>query len=349
MSPWTLTDQVRPGIAGINKADFSVFSLSARDPVRSEIPQAAPPPASITVLPPPPRPPDPQPAAALMPPPAEAPPEQPMAEFVERRKVQREIYVARPTPTADPSLTPADVNLILRVDKLKQQELAEQLMVERLRREQHTSPEVALRAEAPASLPMRFQPPVREREAARGAVADEAGTPFTTRLLGLLWSARLVIVTVLLLGSAISAYGYLQPKVASRGAVPPLTIAAIGDKIQGPDWTYTITSVERSQRLGATPASTGAYLVVHITVVKKNPDAAPLTPNDFLLIDGTGGRTLPFPPTSDVYAKSTGLVWASKYTSTPVQNHLAFDVSLTARDLQLLIKPVNVQVRLPDQ
>ena len=32
MSPWTLTDAVRPGVAGINKADFSVFSLSARVP-----------------------------------------------------------------------------------------------------------------------------------------------------------------------------------------------------------------------------------------------------------------------------------------------------------------------------
>ncbi len=46
MSPWTLTDQVRPGIAGINKADFSVFSLSARDPMaKSRAAAAAPPPA----------------------------------------------------------------------------------------------------------------------------------------------------------------------------------------------------------------------------------------------------------------------------------------------------------------
>src|SRR6266542_5290472 len=41
MSPWTLTDAVRPGVAGINKADFSVFSLSARDP-RAVPPQPAP-------------------------------------------------------------------------------------------------------------------------------------------------------------------------------------------------------------------------------------------------------------------------------------------------------------------
>ena len=89
----------------------------------------------------------------------------PQTEFVERRKVQREVYVARPEPKQDEALTPADVNLILRVDKLKQQELAEQLMIERLRREQHVSPEAALRTEALASVPMRFQPPVKERAA----------------------------------------------------------------------------------------------------------------------------------------------------------------------------------------
>ena len=53
-------------------------------------------------------------------------------QFRERRKFEREIYVARPRPQQDEQLTPADVNLILRVDKLKQQELAEQLMIERL-------------------------------------------------------------------------------------------------------------------------------------------------------------------------------------------------------------------------
>src|SRR5205085_6939367 len=79
----------------------------------------------------------------------EPPSQQPRIEFGERRNIQREIYVARPDPRTDESLTPADVNLILRVDKLKQQELAEQLMIERLRREQHVSPESALRADAP--------------------------------------------------------------------------------------------------------------------------------------------------------------------------------------------------------
>jgi hypothetical protein len=351
MSPWTLTDQLRPGIAGINKADFSVFSLSARDPVRHQPAQAAPPPTSVTVLPPPPTP-DPQPTAApaaSAPEPVDPQPAAPLADFVERRKVQREIYVARPVPTTDPSLTPADVNLILRVDKLKQQELAEQLMIERLRRQQHTSPEVALRADAPASLPMRFQPPVREREAARHAAADDDRDSFTARLLGFLWSARLAIVTVLLVGSAVSAYGYLQPKVASNAAPPPLTVVALGDKVQSTDWTYNVTSVERSQRIGTVPANNGGYLIVHVTVAKKSPDAIPLTPSDFMLIDGNGGRSLALSSTSDVYAKSTGLTWAAKYsTNTAVQNHLAFDVSPTARDLQLLIRSANAQVRLPD-
>src|SRR5258708_30902603 len=163
MSPWTLTDQVRPGIAGINKADFSVFSLSARDPMAKSraaaaalppapapAPQMAPPTAAA---PPPAATPAPTPAAAQN----GAPSPMPSTEFTERRKIQREVYVARPLAQPDAQPTPADVNLILRVDKLKQQELAQQLMVERLRREQHIDPAAALRAQAVESLPMRFR------------------------------------------------------------------------------------------------------------------------------------------------------------------------------------------------
>ncbi len=49
MSPWTLTDAIRPGIAGINKADFSVFSLSVRDPRSAPVPP--PPQQSVTPAP----------------------------------------------------------------------------------------------------------------------------------------------------------------------------------------------------------------------------------------------------------------------------------------------------------
>ena len=342
MSPWTLTDAVRPGIAGINKADFSVFSMSAREPVATA--GASPPPR-----------PQPAPEATAVPTPlspVEAPYTGPQAEFIERRKVHREVYVARPVNTAEETLTPADVNLILKVDKLKQQELAEQLMIERLRREQHVSPESALHAEVGAGVPMRFQPPVREREVAQEAAEaaqEYEDEPFRSRLLAFLWRFRIAIVTVLIGAALLSAYGYLQPKVASNATPPPLSFAAMGTKIQGPEWTYTITSVERSLKLGGLPAASGGFLIVHITVAKTNPDAAPLSTGDFVLIDANGARGLAFAPTSDVYAKSAGLVWAQKYSPGQfVQNHLVFDVSPTAKNLLLLIKPVNVEVRLPD-
>src|SRR5260370_36236709 len=73
MSPWTLTDAVRPGIAGINKADFSVFSLSARDP---RLAPAAPPPAAPIA----------EPAVATRTAPPVGPvPEGPPKAFVQRR------------------------------------------------------------------------------------------------------------------------------------------------------------------------------------------------------------------------------------------------------------------------
>lgn len=337
LAPWTLTDVGRPGLAGLTKADFSVFSLSVRE-ARPAAPAPVPPTMREVAGP------------ALAPTPTIEPQwAAPQGEFVERRKVQREVYVARPEVQRGQSLTPADVET---VDKLKQQQLGEQLMIERLRREQRASPEAALQPQPGAGeLSMRFQPPVREREVARAAAAEAAldeDEPFTTRFLRFLWSARLVLVTLLLVAALASAYGYLQPKVGASTAAQPLSFAAVGDKVQSGDWTYMVTSVERSLKLGPVPASTGGYLVAHITVWKKNADAPPLSTGDFLLVDATGARSLAFAPSSDIYTGNLGMIWATRYaTNQPVQNHLVFDVNPSATNLVLFIKPANVEVRLP--
>ena len=340
MSPWTLTDAVRPGIAGINKADLSVFSLSIREPRAAA---AAPQPAAPVA---------PQPAAPAVAVTLPLAPERPdprQEPFVERRKVQREIYVARPAPQQDESLTPADVNLILRVDKLKQQELAEQLMIERLRREQHASPELALRPGAPETMPMRFQRPVRERGLVGTAeVKEEREQSSGARILQLLWSGRLVIVTVLVILAAVSAYGYLKPRAVTANEPPPLSFAAMGQKIAGAGWTYQVTSVERAPRLGTVPPQTGGYLIVHVTVQRTDQSAPPLETTEFQLIDATGARSFALPASSEVY-RGTGLVWATKYAPNAfVQDHLAFDVSPTATGLIVFIRSANVEVRLPD-
>jgi len=354
MSAWTLTDAVRPGVAGINKADFSVFSLSARDPRVVAARQFAAPAQPLIVAPASAQPTaEPPQAEALTadPPPAEPPYAGPQPDFVERRRIQREIYVSRPDPQRDEALTPADVNLILRVDKLKQQELAEQLMIERLRREQHVSPETALHPEAAPSVPMRFQPPVKERAAAQAAAAEaeaDEGSP-TERVLRLLWTGRLFIVSALVIIAAVSAYGYLQPRATASGEPPPLTFVALGQKVTTPAWTYTVVSVERPVRIGTTPASKGGYLIVHVTVSRKDADARLVDPSDFTLIDETGAGSFAFAAASDIYAPSTGVTWATRYAlNASVQDHLVFDVNPTARGLLVLIKPANVEVRLPD-
>ena len=352
LAPWTLTDAIRPGIAGINKADFSVFSLSVRDPRSAPQPPVPQPPAQQSS--------GPSPVAvpvASAPPPPVAPP--PMAaqggpapadrEFVERRKVQREIYVARPLPTQDEQLTPADVNLILRVDKLKQQELAQQLMVERLRREQHVDPEIALRTEAVDALPMRFQPPVRERVTsdAEAAAEEYEDVPFTQRLLALLWRTRLLIITALILIAAVSAVGYLRASAPS--GPPPLTFAAFGSKVAAPDWVISVDSVERTLSLGTVRTASGSLLLVHITATKKNNDAPTLDPSDFALVDPTGARSGPFGIASEVYRSTAGLTWPARYqVSIPTRSVLVFDVNPGLKGLVLLIKSANVQVRLPD-
>ena len=341
LAPWTLTDAIRPGIAGINKADFSIFSLSVRDPRNASRPVAAepavaPPVASPVV-----------PSAAPPAPVADSGPAPVEREFVERRKVQREVYVARPLPAQDEQLTPADVNLILRVDKLKQQELAQQLMVERLRREQHVDPEVSLRTEAIDSVPMRFQPPVRERAAALAEEEEYEDAPFRERLLALLWRMRIAIITVLILMAAVSAYGYLRASAPS--GPPPLTFASVGTKVQTSDWTITVDSVERTLSLGTIRTTAGALLLVHITATKKNGDAPALDPVDFALVDPTGARSGPFGVNSEAYRSPSGLTWPARYAvSAPTRSVLVFDVNPGLKGLLLLIKSANVEVRLPD-
>jgi hypothetical protein len=197
---------------------------------------------------------------------------------------------------------------------------------------------------------MRFQPPVKERVAVEAAAEeDNENESFTARLLGFLWSARIFLVTGLVLIALVAAYGYVQPKVGAS-AGPPLTFAAVGDKITTADWTYSVVSVERTVRLtGASTPSSGGYLVIHITAARRSPDAPNLDPSGFALIDSTGARALPFPSSSDVYGASTGLLWAARHpTNTVIHDHLAFDMNPSVKGLVLLIKSANVQVRLPD-
>jgi hypothetical protein len=362
MSPWTLTDAGRPGIAGINKADFSVFSLSARDPravPQSSAPQPVAPapqagqhdPSPLVSAPSRETAPAPAPMSAGLTPAAEngGPP----GEFVERRKVQREIYVARPLPQqSEAQLTPADVNLILRVDKLKQQELAQQLMVERLRREQNVDPEASLRSDAIASLPMRFQPPVKERERAVAEAEEDEEEyeelSFTERLLGFLWAARIFLVTGLIILALVAAYGYLRAPGSVAAGPRPLAHVAMSERVQTSDWSYFVLSVERLQRIGSVPPRAGGYLVVHIAITRKTSDGVPPDPSQFVLVDSTGGQILPFAKDSDMYS-GTGYQWAARYQmGTGIQNQLIFDVNPGSQGLRLLIKPANTDVRLPD-
>ena len=59
-----------------------------------------------------------------------------------------------------------------------------------------------------------------------------------------------------------------KPRATAGNEPPPLTFAAMGEKITTANWQYTVVSVERPIRLGTTPASTGGYLIVHVTVTK---------------------------------------------------------------------------------
>lgn len=339
IAPWTLTDAIRPGIAGVLKTDFAVFTKSAREvaPVGAIAPAAA----SAAA--------DPVPEIEFAPEPAE---ETAPRDFVERKAKTQEIYVSRPiggAPTAP--LTPEDGALLDRVEKLREAELMQALMVERMRRDQHVDPEDALRADAVASSTraMRFQPPVDERpEVDEDDDVEYEPLSFAERVTELLWSGRIVIVAVLVLAAAVAAYGYVRQGPANA-APATLTIVALGTKMNTPDWTVAVDSVERARTIGATAARQGGYLVVHVTATKRNGDAPNLDPADFVLVDTAGNQSLAFSPTSDVYGPSTGLSWPARFAvGAPVREQLVFDVSPNARDLLLLFRKATTEVRLPN-
>jgi len=88
---------------------------------------------------------------------------------------------------------------------------------------------------------------------------------------------------------------------------------------------------------------------VHVTVSRRDPEAPIPDPGDFVLIDASGTRSLAFSPTSDVYGPATGITWQTRYgLNALVQDFVVFDANPSSRSLLLLIKPANVEVRLPD-
>lgn len=334
IAPWTLTDAIRPGIAGVMKTDFAVFTKSAREvkPIAA-IPPA---PAAPAIAHP-----EPEPAEPSVP-----------RDFVERTAKSTEIYVSRPiggAPTAP--LTPEDGALLDRVEKLREAELMQALMVERMRRDQRVDPEDTLRADAAVSSTraMRFQPPVDERRDVDDEDEYDYEPPsFTERIGGLLWSGRIVIVAVLVLAATVAAIGYVRAG-PSNAAPATLTVVGIGTKINTSDWTVSVDSVERARTIGATEARQGGYLVVQLTATKRNGDAPNLDPSDFALVDAAGNQSLAFSPTSDVYGSATGLSWPVRFAvGASVREQLVFDVSPNARDLLLLFRRATTEVRVPN-
>jgi hypothetical protein len=253
-------------------------------------------------------------------------------------------------PVASPAFTPADVQLFEQVEQLRAADLAQALMVERLRKQQKVDPERSLRAKVtPASTAaMRFQPPVSERAAAEEV--EEKPEPLAARIWDVLWPLRNLIVGALVLAAVASVYGYVRP--APGATKEKVALVNLGERVFTDDWVIVANSVDRVGALGPVPPRNGVYLVVRITVTKKSDSAVILEPTDFALLDQAGLLTPAQEPTSSVYStaeSNTQLGWSQSYPAgIPVRDPLVFDVSQTARDLELLIHGSTVRIRLPN-
>ncbi|MDE3112345.1 MAG: hypothetical protein KGN00_10365 [Chloroflexota bacterium] len=146
--------------------------------------------------------------------------------------------------------------------------------------------------------------------------------------------------------------------VIARGAVAPIlargsggvAVVGAGERVSSPHWTVHVDSVERVPVLG--PASArGTFLVVRLTVQRRDAGGGDPAPSDFELIGADGLDVAPEPMGSGVYSTPTSdtqLAWAKSHPAgIPVRDPLVFDVGPGAKDLKLLVREASTAIRLP--
>ncbi len=191
-----------------------------------------------------------------------------------------------------------------------------------------------------------------ERRAAAETADAEPAVGLGARVHDVLDSAHVVLTAAFVVGivllSLVLARGVLAP-VLVRGSADVAVVGA-GDRVSGPHWAVRVDSVQRVPVLGPATAR-GVFLVVRITVQRRDGGAADLSPADFGLLGADGVEQAAEPLASPVYAtqaSNTQLAWASTYPSgVPVRDPLVFDVSPGARDLKLFVREASAAIRLP--
>ena len=216
--------------------------------------------------------------------------------------------------TEEPSaLTPADLALIERMDRQREEEQLRARMLEEERRRLGVDA-----TEDPAlTWAMRYREQTAASEGAtRAAVARTSGGLGVGEML---WRMRFAILGILVI--ALGAYGFLSFRnggAVSLGAGGAQTFdtAGIAQKVSSARWDYVVNGVQRTQTAG-TSRPNGMYYVVRIGVTNRGSEGAQLSPSEFTLIDANGTEYRAESVSSDAYYgpnnASSQYVWPQSF------------------------------------
>jgi hypothetical protein len=219
---------------------------------------------------------------------AATPPSQPeWTGFVDRPARQVEVYSPQqyaPEPTqAEPELTPADRQLIERIERDRQDETLRARIQDEERK--RLGVDTAQPGEG-TTWAMRYRTQPGEAAAGAGEIVgaeEEEGRQWGAAL----WRTRFVIIGVLLLIVA-AYYGVVFVTGGSPGvASGQVQYVGIAQKFSGTRWDYTINGTQTT-RIAGTSVARGQYYVVRLAVTNKGTEGLQISPSDFTLVDPNG-------------------------------------------------------------
>ncbi|HEY6958437.1 MAG TPA: DUF4352 domain-containing protein [Candidatus Limnocylindria bacterium] len=291
LAPWELTSTAGRDLAGIHKPDVAFRAQGgAFHPAIVPIPARGEPPADpartqIVITP------DPAPVAAPVAVPA----------------VAASAAIEEP-----PALTPADIALIERMEREREEEQLRARMQEEERRRLGVDD-----AEDRAmTWAIRYREQAAGTEAASRAAAAQGGAGLA--LGTVLWRLRFALLGLLVI--AMGAYGFLSLRngaaVSLGGGAQAYESVGIAQRVSSARWDYVVNGVQRVQTAG-TSRPNGTFYVVRIGVTNRGTEGAQLSPAQFTLVDANGTEYRAENVSSDAYYgpnnTSSQYVWPQSF------------------------------------
>lgn len=265
--------------------------------------------------------------------------------FVERPRRQTEVYSARgesAAPAEEARLTPADVELIARLDR----ERNDETLRARIHEGERKRLGIDERAKDDATaVSMRY----RAQAAAEPTYESESRFEWGPAM----WRMRFAIIGVMLL--MVAGYTFV---VLRTGIAPTISggqqvqYVGIAQRLSGARFEFVVNGVQRAQTAG-TATARGLYYVVRIGATNKGTDSQQLSPSDFTLVDANGTEYGPVSLSTGAYQgpenPGSPFLWPASFPSGRTTTFsVIFDVdpSLPRGMLLKVSDPPGIRVRL---